>query len=84
MGGVPIDFNGNPGPSLPGAVQDDLTFEFRTWPALGRLRVNGLPSTWKVKAIRVNGVDATDKSIDFVAGKDVVGIEIELIGSGPR
>ena len=83
VGGSPIDFSGNPGPQLPGAVKEDLTFEFRTWPSVGRLRVSGLPSTWTVKAIRVNGVDATDKPIDFVAGRDVVGIEIELIG-GPR
>jgi hypothetical protein len=31
-----------------------------------------------------DGVDATDKPIDFVAGKDVVGIEIELVERGPR
>jgi len=84
VGSSPIDFSGNPGPQLPGAVKEDLTFEFRTWPSVGRLLVSGLPSTWTVKAIRVNGVDASGKSIDFVAGRDVVGIEIELIGTGPR
>ena len=82
VGASPIDFSGNPGPQPPGAVKDDLTFEFGTWPGVGRVRVGGLPRTWIVKAIRVNGIDATDKPIDFVPGKDVIGIEIEL--TGPR
>ena len=30
--------------------------------------------------MRLNGGDASDEPIDFLAGKDVVGIEIELIG----
>ena len=32
-----------------------------------------------MKAIRLNGVDVTDKPIEFVAGKDVSGLEIELV-----
>jgi hypothetical protein len=70
------DFNGNPGPQLRGTVNDDLTFEFKTWPSIGRIRVDGLPAGWKLGTIRLNGVEA--KTMEFTAGKDVTGIEIEL------
>ena len=79
IGAVPVDFDGNPGPQRPGTVKDDLIFEFKTWPAVCEIRVT-LPSReWSVKAIRLNGVDVTDKPIEFVAGKDVSGLEIELV-----
>ena len=79
IGASPVDFDGNPGPSRPGLVKDDLTFAFKTWPSVGQIRVQ-LPSReWAVKAIRLNSVDVTDKPIDFVAGKEVSGLEIELV-----
>jgi hypothetical protein len=65
------------------AVQDDLTFELKTAPGRIALRVIILPSTpptpsaWRVKAIRVNGVDVTDTGID-VGSQGVRGVEIEL------
>jgi len=77
--GVPEDFNGNPGPTRSGPVKDDLTFEFRAWPAVGRVRVSGLPPGWTVGRIRMNGADITSATIEFVGGKDLTGIEIELI-----
>ena len=84
VGASPVDFDGNPGPQSPGTVNADLTFEFRTWPSVGRIRVQ-LPPGWAVKAIRLNGVDVTDKPIDFVAGKVVSGLEIEPVKRGdPR
>jgi len=84
VGAVPVDFNGNPGPQLFGVVRDDLTFEFKTWPAACRIRVDGLPSGWTVAAIRVKDRDITNQAIEFEAGRDVSGIEIELRGPGPR
>ena len=79
VSGVPVDFNGNPGPTRGGTVKDDLTFEFLTWPAVGQLRVGGLPPSWTVGTIRVNGVAMTSKTIEFVGGKDLTGIEVELV-----
>jgi carboxypeptidase family protein len=79
VAGIPVDFNGNPGPTRGGTVRDDLTFEFLAWPAVGRLRVGGLPPAWTVGTIRINGVDMTSKTIEFVGGKDLTGIEVELI-----
>lgn len=77
----PVDFDGNPGPQQPGTVNADLTFEFRTWPSTGRIRVQ-LPPGWSVKAIRLNGSDVTDRPIDFVEGRVVSGLEIELTHRG--
>jgi hypothetical protein len=77
--GVPVDFNGNPGPTRLGTVKEDLRFEFLAWPAVGRLRVSGLPPAWTVGTIRVNGADVTSKTIEFIGGKDLTGIEIQLI-----
>jgi hypothetical protein len=65
---------------LPGTVKDDLTFEFKTWPSIGRIRVGGLPTGWRIGGIRLNGVEA--KTIELAAGRDVTGIEIDL--RGPR
>jgi hypothetical protein len=75
----PIDFDGNPGPQLAGQLREDLTFEFKTWPSVSRVRVSGLPRDWTVGAIRLDGADVTAKGIEFVAGKDVTGIEIVLV-----
>jgi hypothetical protein len=78
VSGSPIDWQGNPGPQRWGIVRDDLTFEFRTWPARGYVRV--FPETeWTVARVRVDGVDVTKSGIDFRAGRDVTGLEVELI-----
>jgi hypothetical protein len=77
----PFDWQGNPGPNRPGTLRDDLTFEFRTWPALGYVRV--LPeSQWIVARVRLNGVDVTNTGIDFRAGQEISGLEVDLI-KGP-
>jgi hypothetical protein len=79
IGATPLDFDGNPGPTRGGQVQEDLTFELRTWPGKGRIRV-ALPSPeWSVKAVRLHGVDVTDTPLDFVEGKGVSNLEIHLV-----
>ena len=83
VSGVPDDYNGNPGPQLGGSIQSDLSFEFKTWPAAGHLRVFGLPPGWGIDRVSVNGVDVTGKPIEFAAGKDLTGIAIALHGPGP-
>ena len=73
----PVDWQGNPGPSRPGVVRDDLTFEFRVWPALGHVRV--FPeSEWIVSRVRFKGADVTEAGIDFRVGQDVTGLEVHL------
>jgi len=75
---LPVPVDGNPGPQRGGQGQPNLTFEFRTWPMPGRVRVMIQSPAWVVKAVRLNGVDITNKTIDFVQGEPITGIEIEL------
>ena len=79
VGASPIDFDGNPGPQQSGLVNEDLTFEFRTWPSVGRVRVTPIPPGWSVKAVRLKGIDVTEKGIDFVAGQEISGLEVEIV-----
>jgi hypothetical protein len=67
VGVSPVDFDGNPGPTKSGVLQDDLSFSFKAWPASCRIRV--LPEAlWTIKSVKLNGVDVTGKPIDFVEG----------------
>ena len=75
----PVPVDGNPGPQRGGQVQQDLTFELLTWPMPGKVRAFIEAPGWTVKAVRLNGVDITDKVIDFVQGKEITGLEIELV-----
>jgi hypothetical protein len=77
IGATPTNSDGNPGPSRPGFAKQDLTFEFRTWPAVSYVRVFIESPGWVVKAIRLNGADVTDKDLDF--RDDVSGLEIEVV-----
>jgi hypothetical protein len=78
VAGVPVDFEGNPGPTRPGALQDDLTFAFATWPGPHRVVISGMPYAWRVKAVRYRGQDVTKSGIDFTGPDVVSGIEVEL------
>jgi hypothetical protein len=78
--GAPENSDGNPGPTHPGSVRDDLTFEFASWPGPHYVQVLVYQPGWRVKAIHLNGADITDKPIDFKEGEPVSGIEIELAG----
>lgn len=74
----PVPVDGNPGPQRGGQVLEDLTFEFRTWPMPSKVRTSIEASGWTVKAVRLNGADITNKVIDFVQGKDIQGLEVEV------
>lgn len=78
VSGVPVDADGNPGPTRPGTVRDDLTFEFRAWPALGYIRVFVGRQEWTTKAVRLNGVDIGDRDIEFQQGREISRLEVEL------
>jgi hypothetical protein len=77
VGATPVNFEGNPGPQRAGIVRPDLSFEFRTWPGPGYVRVLMLSPGWTVKAIRLNAADVTDKEVDL--RHDISGLEIVLV-----
>jgi len=78
VSGLPKDWNGNPGPTRGGIVKDDFTFEALAWPAAGFIRVGVGRQEWTVKALRLNGVDLGGNNIEFRAGHDISGLEVEL------
>jgi Carboxypeptidase regulatory-like domain len=62
-----------------GAVKDDYTFEVRMPPGKMLIRLGGPPMPgWTIKAVRQNGVDVTDTGVEFTAGGDVGGLEVEF------
>jgi hypothetical protein len=71
-------------PPPPARVADDYTFELRSFP--GRMRLNlagggpgaGLSGNWAIRAVRLNGVDVTDRGIDFKPNVTITGLEVEL------
>jgi hypothetical protein len=78
VAGAPSSFEGMPGPQRPGRVAADLTFEFRTWPGRGRIRVRTESTGWIVTSVRWKGVDITDKEVQFAAREDLDGLEVHL------
>jgi hypothetical protein len=78
VAGTPADSNGNPGPSRGGIVKEDFTFEARAWPAVGYIRIFVGRQEWAVKTLRLNGVDLGGNTIEFRAGEDISGLEVEL------
>jgi Carboxypeptidase regulatory-like domain len=67
-----------PGPSRPGRVNDDLTFEVKTPPGKMRIRLMGLPTGVDIRAVRAGGIDVTDDGIDLRPGAPVRDVEVEL------
>ena len=55
-----------------------MTFSFKNWP--GAVRVRVFPeNVWQIKAVRLNGADVTGKPIELVEGKDLSGLEVEVV-----
>lgn len=65
-------------------MRDDLSFEFKAWPQPSAMRVLIYQDGWRVKRVLRDGVDITDKPIDFKEGHDVNGIVIELARAGSK
>jgi hypothetical protein len=63
---------------MPARVADDLTFTLDASPGMMRIVVIGQPAGFDVRAVRVAGFDVTDSGVEFKAGHDVTGVEIEL------
>src|SRR5262245_37055097 len=59
-------------------VKDDGAFEVEGLMGTRVFRVQNLPKGWILKRVSLNGEDVTDKGVEFKAGSDVAGLEIEL------
>jgi hypothetical protein len=64
---------GSGGNALP--VNGDFSFDLKTTP--GQMAIRGVAPGWQVKAIRVNGIDVTDRELD-VGAQGVSGVDIEM------
>jgi hypothetical protein len=72
---------GGMGPPLAGGgpgstLKQDGTFELKGLTGNRLLRLIGLPPSWSVKSVQVNGTDVTDSGIEFKGTDAVSGIEI--------
>jgi protocatechuate 3,4-dioxygenase beta subunit len=67
-------------------VRDDHTFEFETQAGTMVIRVSLMEanSDLVVREVRLNGMDVTDRPIDFSAGRNLDGVEIELTNTPPE
>jgi hypothetical protein len=77
----PVNADDNPGPQVVGDAKPDWTFQFFTWPGIGRVQVTIRTSAsaplWTT-VVRLNGQDVTGKEITFTPGQDLSGLEVEL------
>jgi hypothetical protein len=73
------DADAGPTPSLGfAAVKDTGAFEIENLVGGHTFRVANLPRGWVLKRVMVNGEDVTDRGLEFKAGEDVNGIDVEL------
>ncbi len=76
---VPIDFDLAPAQPAHADIQPDWTFWMRGVSGTRRLLPTRLPSGWALRALRVNGIDATDRPLVFDrSGQATADIELEL------
>ena len=59
-----------------GRVDADGTFRLTGVQGQRIFRVNGLPPTWTLKAVMVNGEDFTDKAMEFSGTEEISGVQI--------
>jgi hypothetical protein len=60
------------------AVKENGTFELSGLAGTRVIRANALPKGWYLRSVRVDGADVTDAGVEFKAGEEVSGIDIEL------
>jgi len=76
---VPIDFDLAPAQLAHGDIQPDWTFWLRGVSGTRRLLPTRLPPGWALRAVRVNGVDATDRPLVFDgSGRSTADVELVL------
>jgi Carboxypeptidase regulatory-like domain len=64
--------------AAPARVESDGTFRVTGLRGRRLFRVNGLPPTWVVHAVRLNGQDVTDTGVEFKGEASGEGLEIVL------
>jgi len=73
------DADNNPMPTSGAAqVKETGAFEIDSLVGGHTFRIGNLPRGWILKRVTFNGEDVTDRGMEFKAGQDVEGIEIEL------
>ena len=73
------DVDNNPMPTFGASqVKDTGAFDLDSLVGGHIFRVANLPRGWVVKRVTLNGEDITDRGMEFKAGQDVDGIEIEV------
>jgi hypothetical protein len=60
------------------SVTAEGTFEIKGLSGQRVFRVNGIPSGWVLKAVKVNGTDITDNGMEFKSAEAVTGVEVIL------
>jgi hypothetical protein len=58
-------------------VKDDSTFEIKLPQGHAVIRLTGTPE-WRVKGVRLNGLDVTENGFDVPAGGDLSNLDVEL------
>jgi len=66
-----------PVPSLAATLAEDLSFTVYASPGRARIKPM-LPKGWGLKAVRVQGRDATDAGIEFRSGENIADVEVEI------
>ena len=73
------DADNNPMPAFGGSqVKETGAFELDSLVGGHTFRVGNLPRGWVLKRVTFNGEDITDRGLEFKAGQDVEGIDIEV------
>ena len=62
---------------MPPRMAGDGTFELKSGPGKMRINVFGTAG-WTIRSVRLNGTDITDAGIEFKAGEDIAGVEVEM------
>jgi protocatechuate 3,4-dioxygenase beta subunit len=62
---------------MPPRMAGDGTFELKSGPGKMRINVFGTAG-WAIRSVRLNGTDITDAGIEFKAGEDIAGLEVEM------
>jgi hypothetical protein len=60
----------------PARVESDGTFRITGVQGQRLFRVNGLPPTWTLKAVMLNGEDITDTAVDFKGNEETTALQI--------
>ena len=78
LAAVPYDFEGNPGPIYPATLRDDLSFELRAYAAHVRVRVTLPDRQWRMKHVRLDGVDVTTAGFELRPGVKLGMLEVVI------